>query len=41
MKMNLKEPAPKRKKGKFMSLLDDVWEPEVRANPEERAKKEV
>ena len=24
-----------------MSLLDDVWEPEVRANPEKRAKKEV
>ena len=29
------------KKSKFMSLLEDVWEPEVRANPEERAKKEV
>ena len=25
----------------FMSLLEDVWEPEVRANPEERAKREV
>ena len=24
-----------------MSLLEDVWEPEVRANPEERAKREV
>jgi len=34
------EPAPKRK-CKFMSLLEDVWEPEVRANPEEHAKKEV
>ena len=35
------EPAPKKKKSKFMSLLEDVWEPEVRANPEEHAKKEV
>ena len=35
-------PTPKKKKqSKFMSLLEDVWEPEVRANPEERAKKEV
>ena len=34
------EPAPK-KKSKFMSLLGDVWEPEVRANPEKRAKKEA
>ena len=24
-----------------MSLLEDVWEPEVKANSEERAKKEV
>jgi len=36
---NGEQPAPK--KSKFMSLLEDVWEPEVRANPEERAKKEV
>ena len=36
----LEEPAPK-KKNKFMSLLEDVWEPEVRANPEEHAKMEV
>jgi len=35
-------PVPKKKKqSKFMSLLEDVWEPEVRANPEERAKREV
>jgi len=24
-----------------MPLLEDVWEPEVRTNPEEHAKKEV
>ena len=36
------EPAPKKKKkSKFMSLLEDVWEPEARANPEEHAKKEI
>ena len=35
------EPARKRKKSKFMSLLEDVWEPEVRANPEEHSKKEI
>ena len=27
------EPAPKKEKSKFMSLLEDVWEPEVRAIP--------
>ena len=36
----LEEPVPKEK-SKFLSLLEDVWEPEVRANPDECAKKEV